>query len=122
MTTQKKKKSSAENVVMQRPQVDQEVVQEAPKGERRRSFHNPLAIGPELAALYEEHKKRLAGVFGPYVPRTTREEDEAMFARMGKLGKRDRRNPERNFDLMPEKQVVAEELPKGDDEGTTFVL
>jgi len=120
MTNQKKKKSSTENVVMQRPQVE-EVVQEAPSMERRRSFRNPLEMGPELAALYEEHKKQLSGVSGAYIPRTTREEDEAMFARMGNLSKRDRRNPERNFDLMPEKQVVEEELPKGDDEGTTFV-
>jgi hypothetical protein len=121
MTTQKKKKSSAQDVVMQRPQVDQELVPEPPKEERPRSFDNPMPMGPELARIYEEHKKALAGVSGPYIPRTTPEEDKAIFERMGELSKRVRKNPERNFDLMPEKQVVEEELPKGDDEGTTFV-
>lgn len=117
--TTKKKKSSTNGILLESQQRDEELAQQPTDEQQPRSFDNPVPMGPDLSRMYEEHKKVLARVSGPYTPRTTREEDELMFARIDKLGKRDRRNPERNYDLMPEKEIVEEKISGGLDEGAT---
>jgi hypothetical protein len=100
----------------------QEVQPQVQVPREKPSFEKPMQLPVELRAAYEEHKKRLGDYKGPHVVRTTPEEDARIFARMGRLGKRARHDPDRNVDLLPEKEIVTDEIASGADDGDTFTF
>ena len=73
------------------------------------TFEAPATVPEELKELYEEHRLKMSPDYRPWAPPTEpREVDEAMFRRTMRLKKGDRKNPMKNADIMPEKEVIEE--------------